>query len=169
MRAVTPPAAPPPDLLDGMRAGAPLELRIVDVVADAAGDASLTSLLEDAGFATGIERGFSGGVAEVRRVDVWILRFGTPEGADRYTRWLSSHVDDVIGKARVVGALKIPPGTVIHLHRPSGCCPKETNVALATWLEGDEVVRVLIAGPGASKETAISVALAVHAWRESSG
>lgn len=160
------PAAPPPDLLEGMEAAAPTQLDIADLADDAADPRPLAALLEEAGFEAAVERSFSGGAAEIRRVDVWIVRFSTPDGADRYATWLGAHAGDVIGGAELLGSMAEPPGASILLHEPSGCCPKETNVVLTTWQEGSVAIRVVVAGPGASKATATPVAVAVYRWRE---
>ncbi len=142
------PMAPPPDVLGSATTTRTSTLDIAAIAADAVGEAELTAILEDAGVESAIERWFTAGPA-IRRLQVRIVRFEDARGAETYIRWLESHVEDVIGDADAVSDSETLAATSLFLHEADPCCPKETNVALAAWRDGTEVVRVLVAGPGA--------------------
>jgi hypothetical protein len=159
--ATTPPA-PPSDLVPGLESGSVRTLTTEDLAADAFAPDDLARLLERAGLRGAIERSYAGGRAEIRRVRVRIARFGSPTGADRYLGWLDRFDEQLIGENEVVAALTIPPGTVVRLHRPEGCCAKELPVALAAWRVGTDVMVVTVSGPGVDGDTAVSVVLRAH-------
>lgn len=163
----TPPPAPPDDAVQGLRATATVELASDDVAADAVDPTELRAMLDDAGFESAVQRAYTRPHGSIRRVDVRVVRFSTEEGAERYLAWLRDHVDEVIGDADPAKELRVPP-TTLFLHLPSGCCPKETPIVLAAWRDGLDVVRVLVAGPGADGRAATGFVTEVERWWEGS-
>jgi hypothetical protein len=157
----TPPQPPAPDAIARLQASDAVEVDIGDVAADADDDDSLTALLEEAGFEAAIERSYAGGDGAIRHVEVRVVRFATPDGADRYRSWLETHAPEVIGAADPASALAAA-STAVFVHEPNACCPRETAVALAVWRRGRDVFRVVITGPGADgrRTSAIVTALA---------
>jgi hypothetical protein len=156
----TPPEPPASDAIAGLQPSAPVEIGLGDVAADADDVAALTALLEGAGFETAIERSYAGGAGAIRHVDVRVVRFATPDGADRYRSWLEAHASDVIDAAEPASALA-PPSTAVFVHEPDACCPRETAVALAVWRRGRDVLRVVIAGPEADGQRTLTIVTAL--------
>jgi hypothetical protein len=165
-RAVPPPT-PPESALSGLRAAAAVELAIDEIASDAVDVDELSALLDDAGFQAAVSRSYSRPHGGIRRVDVRVVRFATEEGAERYLTWIESHAEDVIGDASAATGLQIPRAS-LFLHLPGGCCPKETTVVLAAWRDGQDVVRVLLAGPGADGRATAGYVIEVQRWAEAS-
>lgn len=142
----------PRDLVPGVATGVET-LDAGAVAADALYPGKLASLLQDAGFVVGLERTFSG-ATRLRRIAARVLVFGTADGARSYVGWLRAHASDVIGAARTEGTMALDGSSIpVFVHLPGGCCPKETPVYLAAWVDGRRVLSVLAAGPGANLET----------------
>lgn len=164
-RDVAPPEAPPSDAVAGLRASAAVSLEMSDVAAEALDGRALSILLDDSGFESAVGRSYAGGLGEIRRVEVRVVRFATADGAERYRSWLAEHARDVIGDADPAAALAIP-STSVFLHLPDPCCPRETALALAVWRDGRHVVRVLVAGPGADGSRTRDLVTSLAAWRD---
>ena len=162
-----PPPAPPEDAVQGLRAATAIALASDDVAAEAIDPIKLQTVLDEAGFESAIQRTFARPRGSIRRVDVRVVRFSTEDGAQRYLAWLQDHVEDVIGDADPATELQVPRAT-LFLHLPSGCCPKETPIVLAAWRDGLDVVRVLVAGPGADGRAATGFVTEVERWWEGS-
>ncbi len=150
-----PAAAPVAEPLDPIPAaalpGSPakaLELDGADLAADAIDAANLELLLEDAGFVAGTERRFSETAHGRRRATARVLAFETAAGAQRYVEWLTDHVQELIGDAKVVRDAGAPAGAVVFVHEPSGCCHLETRLFLGAWRRGATVITLKLAGQG---------------------
>jgi len=162
-----PPPTPPENAVSGLRAATAVELALEEVASDAVDVAELRTLLDDAGFQAAVSRSYSRPHGAVRRVDVRVVRFATEDGAERYLTWIESHAEDVIGDASPATGLQIPRAS-LYLHLPEGCCPKETPIVLAAWRQGRDVVRVLVAGPGADGRAIAGLVVEVQRWAEGS-
>jgi hypothetical protein len=167
-RAPTAPIAPalptpPDDALVGLRALSASELGPNEVAADAVDAEQLGTLLEEAGFESAVGRAYSRPRGPIRRVDVRVVRFATPAGAERYLAWLEGHADDVIGAAETVSA-PTDSTTALFLHLQGGCCPHDQATALAAWRDGRDVVRVIVSGPGADETTVPGYVSSVERW-----
>jgi hypothetical protein len=144
-----------------LRPAPPVELTAQQLAAEATDPGQLAALLDDAGFETAVVRSYAGGpAAAVRRADIRVIRFGSPAGAERYLSWLSEHASDLVGDA----TRSVSRGVALYLHEPTGCCAKETGVALAAWRHGREVIQVLVAGPGADDAAARRIIGPVRRW-----
>ena len=131
------------------RPASPVTLDAGTLASDAVNVSGLQTLLDDAGFVAGTQRQFSRTQGGRRRIVARVLRFQTPEGAERYLAWLETNVADVIGKARPNDRLSAPAGGTVFEHRPNPCCHSETRVFLAAWNRGSSVVTLQIDGPAA--------------------
>ena len=160
------PAAPPASVLGSVTTTRTATLDIATIAADAVEEAELTAILEEAGVESAVERWFTAGPA-IRRLQVRIVRFEDAGGAEAYVRWVESHAEDVIGDARPIPDAETTAPTSLFLHEADPCCPKETNVTLAAWRDGAEVVRVLVAGPGADVEVTTDYVDVVRDWLSS--
>ena len=148
-----------PDELGGLRAAATVELDAERVAADALDPAELASLLADAGFESAIERTYTGPSAGIRRIAVRVLRFGTPEGAERYLRWIRAHASEIIGE--LAGTVQSEAG-LVFIHEPGGCCAKELPLAMGAWRSRREVIRVVVAGPAAEGPAGAELLARLH-------
>ncbi|MGH2636052.1 MAG: hypothetical protein ACRDHU_07910 [Actinomycetota bacterium] len=151
-----PPEPPPAGAIPGLRPSAATQLDAETIAADAVDEEALTSLLGEAGFESAVERRYTGAGGEIRRAEVRVVRFGSTDGAERYLAWLEDHVEDVIGDATVADPMS-GRSTSVYVHVPDGCCPKETVLTLAAWRDGRDVLRVLVAGPGAEGSTGLEL------------
>ena len=124
-----------------------LDLRTVATGAIASEE--LETLLLDAGFEGGSERTFSKVAGGRRRMLARVLEFETAAGARRYVRWLSDHVQKVIGKSHADPSLEVPRGGTVYVHEPDPCCHNETRIFLAIWTEGERAITLEIAGQAA--------------------
>jgi len=158
-----PPEAPPAGIIEDLRASAAVRLGAEAIAADSFDEDELSSLLGDAGFESAVERRYAGPGGEIRRVDVRVVRFGSTDGADRYLAWLRDHVEDVIGQAEPTNTM-LGPSMSVYVHVPDPCCPKETALALASWRDDRDVLRVLVVGPGADDTTGIRLVASVQRW-----
>jgi hypothetical protein len=155
------PEPPSSNAVAGLRGSAAVEIDLGEIAADAVDDVALAALLDDAGFEAAIERSYAGGSGgAIRHVEVRIARFATADGAERYRSWLADHARDVIGTSAPAPALA-PPSTLVFVHEPDACCPRETATALAVWRLGREVTRVLISGPDADGPGASTILAAL--------
>lgn len=143
-----------PDELGGLRAAATVELDAERVAADA-----LASLLADAGFEGATERTYTGPSAGIRRIAVRVLRFGTPDGAERYLRWTRAHASEIIGE--LAGTVQSEAG-LVFIHEPGGCCAKELPLAMGAWRSGREVIRVVVAGSAAEGPAGAELLARLH-------
>lgn len=160
-------AAPPASVLGPVTITRTSELDVAALAADAREEGELTVLLEEAGVEDAVERWFTAGPA-IRRLQVRIVRFETVEGAETYVMWLDAHVEEIIGGAEAVSGPEAPETASLFVHAADPCCPKETNVTLAAWRDGAEVIRVLMAGPGADAAATNDVVADVRGWRTGS-
>jgi len=150
-------APAPPARLEGLRTTSAVEhVDLERLAAEAMDVAALDGLLESAGFLAATERTYAGVDPEIRRVVVRVVRFDSLGGAERYLRWLREHASEVIGDAEPAPGHPYREAPV-YIHEPGGCCPKEAVVALSVWRSGRDVIRVLVAGPGADGRAASSV------------
>lgn len=157
----TPPEAPPAGAVSDLRASEAVRLDEERIAADAIDQAELSSLLGDAGFESAVERRYAGPGGEIRRVEVRVVRFGTSDGAERYLAWVVDHVEELIGEAAPATSTPGMP-TSVYVHVPGGCCPKETVLALSAWRDGRDVLRVLVAGPGADGAAGIDLIASIR-------
>lgn len=157
------PSPPPPDALGGAAVVRTARLDVDEVSIGAVDREALLGLLADAGFEGAVERWFFGG-PELRRIQVRIVAFGDAEGADRYAEWLRTHPEEMIGTVRALEPRSAPAGVSMFVHRAQACCPKETNVVLASWSDGRNVVRVLVAGPAAGARSAGGLVDGILGW-----
>jgi hypothetical protein len=161
------PTAPPSSAVRGLEIASTSRLD-AEALAEGVGDeASVRSLLEEAGFRVAVERAYAGGRGAIRHVAVVLARFGTVEGAERYLAWLGEHPSDLIGTAEPLDVGDALPLDV-YVHLPSACCPKDTTMTLTAWRHGADVVRVLVSGPGADDEAAADLLASLHRWVEAS-
>jgi hypothetical protein len=109
----------------------------------------LETLLLDAGFEGGSERTFSKVAGGRRRLLARVLEFETAAGAQRYVRWLSDHVEELIGDADRDPALEAPGGGTVYVHEPDPCCHNDSRIFLAVWAEGRRAITLEIAGQAA--------------------
>jgi hypothetical protein len=143
-----------PSRIDGaIPTSAAEEIGLQELAAEAIDVQLLAGLLESAGFRAAAERTYRGSASEIRRVEVRIARFDSASGAERYLEWLRQHVSDVIGDAELAAEHPFRDAPV-YVHQPGGCCAKEQVVALGVWRRATDVIRVLIAGPGADGQAA---------------
>jgi hypothetical protein len=119
------------------------------VATDAIAPEELETLLLDAGFEGGSERTFSKVVGGRRRLLARVLEFEAAVGARRYVRWLSDHVEELIGDADVDPALEAPGAGTVYVHEPDPCCHNDTRIFLAAWAEGTRAITLEIAGQAA--------------------
>lgn len=162
------PTAPPANVLGSVTTTRTAALDVAAIAADAAEEAELAAILEGVGVESAVERWFTAGPA-IRRLQVRIVRFDDAQGAETYVRWLESHVEDVIGDADAVSGSETLAATSLFFHEADPCCPKETNVAFAAWRDGTEVVRVLVAGPGADVAVTTEYVDDVRDWLSTAG
>ena len=106
----------------------------------------LESLLLDAGFEGGSERSFSKVTGGRRRLLARVLEFESAAGAERYMRWLSDHVEELIGEADLDPDLEAPGGGTVYVHEPDPCCHNDSRIFLAVWADGPRVITLEIAG-----------------------
>lgn len=142
------PAPIPAGALPGTASEA-VALDVRTVATDAIAEEELETLLVDAGFEGGSERTFSRIAGGRRRMLARVLEFETAAGAQRYVRWLTDHVEEVIGDARPDPALEAPAGGAVYVHEPDPCCHNETRIFLAIWAEGHRAITLEIAGQAA--------------------
>jgi hypothetical protein len=155
------PAAPSVDLFPQLDGGPERTLSSGELASDAFEPDELAELLE--GEVVGaVERSYSGGAAEIRRVEVRVARFSSQAGASRYLTWLDRNDEQLIGDNDPVAALTVPPGASVRLHEPDGCCAKEVPAALTAWRTGVDVVVVTVSGPGVDGTNAVEVVLIVY-------
>lgn len=131
------------------------ERRLLDraaLAADALAPDALSELLDDAGYVEGVEREFFGRGEVFDRVVARGLRFESPEGAERYVGWLSSHPRDLLGRAKAEPRLPLGPSSVLFALAPCGTCKKELPTYLAAWRRGDVVLSLLASGRGVDRE-----------------
>lgn len=149
-----PPASPsapeaiPAGALPGTASDAvALDMQALATDANAADE--LQTLLLDAGFEGGSERSFSKVAGGRRRMLARVLEFETAAGAQRYLRWLSDHVEELIGDADLDPALEAPGGGTVYVHEPDPCCHNDTRIFLAVWTDETRAVTLEIAGQAA--------------------
>ena len=150
--AAPPEAAAAAPIPAGALPGTPGEAIALDVQAVAAAaiaPGELETLLLDAGFEGGWERTFSKATGGRRRMLARVLEFETAAGAERYVRWLSDHVEEVIGDASRDPDLEAPDGGAVYVHEPDPCCHNETRIFLAIWSAGERAITLEIAGQAA--------------------
>jgi hypothetical protein len=121
-----------------------------DVAGDALDPAVFEAVVVDAGFLTGREREFRGGLGDFLRVVARVLVFHDAEGADRFVGWVQAHPADLLGSAVRVDAA-VPAGALLFRAKPSGCCVKETLRFLAVWRRGETVRWLYASGPGVDR------------------
>lgn len=109
----------------------------------------LETLLLDAGFEGGAERTFSKVAGGRRRLLARVLEFETAAGAQRYVRWLSDHVEELIGESELDPGLEAPGGGTVYVHEPDPCCHNDSRIFLAAWAEGPRAITLEIAGQAA--------------------
>ena len=109
----------------------------------------LETLLLDAGFEGGSERSFSKVTGGRRRLLARVLEFESAAGAERYVRWLSDHVEELIGEADLDPDLEAPGGGTVYVHEPDPCCHNDSRIFLAVWADGPRVITLEIAGQAA--------------------
>ena len=149
------PAAPPPlgaaipaAALPGTASDA-VALDARTVATGATEHEELETLLLDAGFEGGSERTFSKVAGGRRRLLARVLEFETAAGAQRYVRWLSDHIEELIGDADLDPALGAPGGGTVYVHDPDPCCHNDSRIFLAVWAEGARIITLEIAGQAA--------------------
>ena len=101
------------------------------------------------GFEGGSERTFSKVAGGRRRLLARVLEFETATGAQRYVRWVSDHVEELIGEADVDPSLEAPAGGAVYVHEPDPCCHNDSRIFLAVWIEEGRAITLEIAGPSA--------------------
>jgi hypothetical protein len=143
--AAAPVATIPAGALPGT-AGDAVALDVRRVATDAIAAGELETLLLDAGFEGGSERTFSKVAGGRRRLLARVLEFETAAGARRYVRWLSGHVEELIGDAELDPALEAPGGGTVYVHEPDPCCHNDSRIFLAVWAEGPRAITLEIAG-----------------------
>jgi len=153
------PAPPPlPELvLPHLQSRATTILDVNAVASDALDPAALGSLLQESGFVAGSERIYLGRGRRLARVSLRVLLFASPTGAASYLAWLRSHASDLMGRTTQKDPLAVP-GSMVFVHEPAGCCPKETFSVLVAWRRDTRVLFLLAAGPGADPRTVAPVA-----------
>ena len=156
------PSSPPADLFSALTGGPERALSSEELASDAFEPAQLAELLEQLALLGAVERTYSGGSAEIRRVEVRVVMFASPAGANRYLAWLSRNDEQLIGDNDPEAILKVPAGASVRIHEPGACCAKELPVALATWRSGSSVVVVTVSGPGVDGASAVEVVSEVH-------
>lgn len=146
--AVPVPEAIPAEALPGTASDA-VGLDARTVATDATASEVLETLLLDAGFEGGSERTFSKVAGGRRRMLARVLEFETAAGAQRYVRWLSDHVEELIGDAGIDPGLEAPGRGRVYVHEPDPCCHNDTRIFLAVWAEGTRAITLEIAGQAA--------------------
>jgi hypothetical protein len=151
--ALAPAADPPPEAIPARAlpgtASDAVALDARRVATDAIAAGSLETLLLDAGFEGGSERTFSKVAGGRRLLHARVLEFETAAGAQRYVRWLSDHVEELIGDAALDPALEAPGGGTVYVHEPDPCCHNDTRIFLAVWAEGGRAITLEISGQAA--------------------
>lgn len=161
-RGVEPPPALPTLSLPGMQVETST-LTIDRVASDASDPASLTSLLEDAGYRSGRERTYAGPGERFSLAVTRVLAFDDPTGADAYLAWLREHPSDLIGAVDPLPPLDLAGSPFLTVHVPGGCCPKEVPVYLTAWRRGSAVVSLRVSGRGVEVGTVRDVAVMLDA------
>ena len=64
-------------------------------------------------------------------------------------RWLSDHVEELIGEADLDPDLEAPGGGTVSVHEPDPCCHNDSRIFLAVWADGPRVITLEIAGQAA--------------------
>jgi hypothetical protein len=130
------------------------------LAADALAPEDLLHLIEDAGFADGVERSFGGARGPLDLVVARSLAFADDAGADAYLSWLHDHVSDILGSSEPLRAPGLPSGALFVRHLPDGCCPKEVPVFLTAWRRGNVVLFLKASGRAARPEPVTRLATA---------
>ncbi len=119
----------------------------IQLLAEEARDpASLATLLDEEGFASGRQRTFANPKGEVRLVVARVLRFENATGAEAYVLWLQEHASDRLGSVEAAEPPEIL-GAFAVAHTPSGCCPnKDMSWYLAAWTRGGYALSLLVGG-----------------------
>jgi hypothetical protein len=130
-------------------AGDAVALDAVMVATGATEPEELETVLLDAGFEGGSERSFSKVIGGRRRLLARVLEFETAAGAQRYVRWVSDHVEELIGDAAHAPALEAPGGGRVYVHEPDPCCHNDSRIFLAVWVEESRAITLEIAGQAA--------------------
>ena len=145
--------------------GKVVELDSTSVADDAIDVAGLESLLGDAGFAGGTQRGFAESWGARRQWSLArVLAFADEEGAQTYLDWLEDHVGEVIGTtAELLEPPDFPDVAFLALSEPGNCCPKATNVYLVAWRKGSTVVTLEVGGNGVHEAAVADLAATLDA------
>ncbi len=143
-----PPEPIPAQALPG-NTGEAVPLDVQTVATDAIAFDELETLLLDAGFEGGSQRLFSKTAGGRRRMLARVVEFETPQGAQRYLRWLEDHADEVIGDAHPDPELEAPAGGTVFVHEPDPCCHNDTRIFLVIWTAGERVITLEIGGQAA--------------------
>jgi hypothetical protein len=150
---LTPPGAPPTEVGHLTRTTTTL-VTAEDIAMEAVDAEALSGILDVAGFQGGVRSSYAGNGRAIRRVEVGVLTFESNDGASAYLAWLRANAADLIGE--VQGADRTLFGDVpLYVHLPDGCCPREPTIALAAWIRGPQVFRVLVAGAAADGRKAV--------------
>lgn len=131
------------------------QTRSVDasILVDEASEPSLADVLDDARFETGREWTWTDRQGEVWRTVVRVLRFRSPDGADRYLEWVDGNVASLIGPAQATEGTPF-----VYVHDPSDCCPNKGGPqALAAAADGALVWTVTLSGPAADATRAVAL------------
>lgn len=142
------PASIPAGALPGS-ASDPVALDVQMVATDAIEFEELEMLLTEAGFTGGSQRLFSKVAGGRRRMLARVLEFETAAGAQRYVRWLSDNVKEIIGDAELDQGLEVPARGTAFVHEPDPCCHNETRTFLVVWTRGERVITLEIGGQAA--------------------
>jgi hypothetical protein len=145
---------PPPTLAANALPELSSERRLLDRAAlaqDALAPSRLADVLERAGYVHGVEREFFGHGEAFDHVVARALRFESPEGGERYLRWVRSHGKDLLGSAEPRRRLDLGASGVLLALVPCGTCKKELPTYVAAWRRGDVVLSLLASGRGVNR------------------
>ncbi len=146
-RAGSPPPALPAAALPTMTVTG--EMASIDaevVAAEATHPDDLQALLEESGFAGGVQRSFGGGRGAFARVLARGLAFTDVEGATAYLDWFGELGGVELINADPIAPTNLPSGAVAFRHLPDGCCHNDVPVFMAAWRRGSSVLYVSGAG-----------------------
>ncbi len=132
-------------------------LDIEAVAAEATHPDDLRSLLEESGFAGGVQRSFGGGRGAFSRVLARGLAFTDEHGAAAYLDWFEEFGGMELINAEPIAPSSMPAGVVAFRHLPDGCCHNDVPVFLAAWRRGSSVLYVTGAGRRANAEALVDV------------
>ncbi len=134
--------------------------RVLDdnaLAADALEPDGLSDLLDEAGYAIGLEDEYSGRTDLYAHVVSRQLEFEATDGATSYLEWLRLNAADLLGTARRAASIDV--GADGFLTRDKGCgCHSDLPTYLAAWREGSTVRSLLADGPGVDRERFVALA-----------